>query len=123
MRDLKRQQGVSIIALVAGVALAVVVVTIGVRLLPIYMEYFSVNSILKDVSSQGGASKRSITEIRKSAERHFSVNDINRVKLTDIVLDTKGGKPELVLKYEVRTKLIGNVDGVVVFDRRYELQP
>jgi hypothetical protein len=116
------QRGIGIIPLLIIAAVLVVFGTVGLRLFPIYQEFMTVNSILKDVAAEGAAN-RSMREIWGAASRRFQINSVDSVRQDHLKVEQRGEGRVLLLNYEVRTNMIANVDAVVRFDKEYPLGP
>ncbi|WP_026185939.1 DUF4845 domain-containing protein [Thioalkalivibrio thiocyanodenitrificans] len=119
----RRERGVSLIALLLIAAVAVIFGTVGLRLFPIYTEFMTVNSILKDISGEGGEQARNVRDIRRAADRRFQINGVDHVSRDNITLEQRGEQRFILLEYEVRTNVIANVDAVVSFEREYRVGP
>ena len=113
----------------SGLGLLVVLILIGffataaVKLLPIYIESWSVKGVLNSVVEES-ATGSSVAEIKKKLDRHFTVNQINAIALSDIKFSKKkGGKIVIDATYEQRVNFMQNIDVVVKFDKFiYEVQ-
>ncbi|OOG27212.1 DUF4845 domain-containing protein [Thioalkalivibrio denitrificans] len=116
-----RQRGIALIPLLLIAAVLVIFGTVGLRLFPIYTEFMTVNSILKDIAAEGGAHSRSARELWGAADRRFQINSVDNVGRDHVTIEQRGEQRYLKLDYEVRTNMIANVDAVVRFEREYRL--
>jgi len=94
--------------------------SIGLKLLPIYMEHFNVKSILDNLVKEG----RDLTaeEVKPRILKNFILNDVTNVDRQHIKVKRKTSKLTLVtIDYEVRRKMIANVDVVIHFNDSVEL--
>ncbi len=105
----------------AVLVMIVFIASIGMRLIPVYVEYFSVVSSLKIVADEDGVKKASTKTIRDRLIRQFDVNDIDSVKRENIHIEKNGKKKAIVIEYEVRKPLLANIDLIVHFNERAEL--
>jgi hypothetical protein len=119
----RRERGVGLIALLLIAAVAVIFGTVGLRLFPIYTQFMTVNSILKDISAEGGEQARTVRDIRRAADRRFQINGVDHVRQDNITVEQRGEQRFILLEYEVRTNMIANVDAVVRFEREYRVGP
>ncbi|MBI1195258.1 MAG: DUF4845 domain-containing protein [Gammaproteobacteria bacterium] len=111
-----RQSGMSILSLLAAVAVLGLVFTFAIRLVPVYIQHFNVVSSLKNVAEEaknGGSTAKA--DIRNAMLRQFSVNDIDLGREVIAVNTTKDRRTEVVVDYEVRKPFVGNIDLVVHF--------
>ena len=120
---LKKQNGMTLVSwMVIGSFLGAVGLVV-LKIIPAYMNYSSVKSIMDDLIQderiKGGKPKNI---------RAMLVHTLNVNGLTDIMRDKKAFKfskidngYKLTLKYEQRDNLVGNLDYVVVFDHEVDL--
>lgn len=113
------QQGMSGMSFAFIMVLVVFVVAIGLKMLPIYIEYFSVRSVLGSLQND-----ESLTtdNIKSTMMRNFMINDVDNVGRQHIKIERKANKRIVTVAYEVRKPLMGNVDIVVNFSDSVELK-
>lgn len=117
MRGPARQAGMSYFGWLIVIGLAGVIVVVGLRLVPIYLEYFTVKTTLESVAAEAGVSKKSKRYIWDRLQKRFDVNDVTGIKIDDLTIEIDdNGMATLRIAYEKRSKLIGNLDVVAVFD-------
>ena len=87
-----------------------------------YIEYYSVTSILKTIQGEPETASRSAAEIEDTILKRFSINEIHRVTKDDITITKEGKKVIIAIAYEARVPLFGNIDIVGNFkDNRVEV--
>jgi hypothetical protein len=118
----RRQHGITMIAVVLILIIIAFVALIGMRIIPIYLEYFSIVGILNDVEQTANA-KMSTAEIHTSIERRFDVDYVTVITSKDVKIKSKGAAKILELVYEDRRPLIGNLDIVAKFEKTVTLNP
>lgn len=117
MRGPARQAGMSYFGWLIAIGLAGVIVVVGLRLMPIYLEYFTVKTTLENVAAEAGVSKKSKRYIWDRIEKRFEVNDVTGIKIDNLTIEIDNNNmATLRIAYEKRSKLIGNLDVVAVFD-------
>lgn len=117
MRGPARQAGMSYFGWLIAIGLAGVIVVVGLRLMPIYLEYFTVKTTLENVAAEAGVSKKSKRYIWDRIEKRFDVNDVTGIKIDNLTVEIDNNNmATLRIAYEKRSKLIGNLDVVAVFD-------
>jgi hypothetical protein len=109
----RRQNGLSLIAVLLLGALLVIVVTIAMRVVPSALEYQSVRKALNLIAASGVTTA---AEIQRAFERQASIDDITSVKGTDILIDRVGGKLVLSVRYEKRVPLFGPVSLLIDYE-------
>ena len=117
---IKKQQGLSIIGFIIVLAMAVFVSYLGMRIVPLYMEYYSVVSALNGVASERGSARLSPFDIKVKVLNRLYVSYSENVKESHIKI-TRGNGVNLRVKYEVRTPILGNLDVIARFDKSVKL--
>ena len=114
----KQQQGFSLWGTLILLALIAFFVTILLRLYPVYYEYFSVSSIMDRIEGEQFATK---SEIVKRLTATMQIDNVRRVKLDNFdIKKTKTGFT-VVLDYEDRVAMMGNIDVVAKFNKQVEI--
>ncbi|GAA4363566.1 DUF4845 domain-containing protein [Kangiella marina] len=87
---------------------------LAIKLIPAYMEFFSIKSSLESVAEETN-SNSSKSDLQRLISGRFSVNNIDIIKTDDVeIKDITGGKA-LYVEYENRISLFGNVSALVEF--------
>ncbi len=116
-----RQKGMTLIGFVMVLSAVMFVTFIGMRIGPIYLEYFAVVSAMNGVASERGSANYSPFDIRvKVLNRLYVSYTDDNVKEQNIKI-VRGNGVHLRIKYEVRKPVIGNLDVVAKFDRTVRL--
>jgi len=120
--QIRRQKGMSLVGFLLVLALAIFVAFIGMRIAPIYLEYWSVVTAMNGVQSEPGSARKTPFDIRVAVlnRLYVSYSDDN-VKDDDIRLVRNSRGVSLRIAYEVRKPLMGNLDVVASFDRSVQL--
>jgi hypothetical protein len=112
----QRQRGASFISWLVVLALLGLAITIGLRLVPIYLHAYTVESIVRDVVDEAQKTNLNANEIWSSIARRLDINDIDDIKRENFAYTRAKGMVTVAIKYEARTDLIGNLDAVANFD-------
>jgi hypothetical protein len=116
----RKQSGMTLIGFIIVLAMVIFVSYIGMRIVPIYMEYYSVVSAMNGVASERGSAKLTPYDVRAKVLSRLYVSYSTNVKEKHIKL-TRGNGVQLRIAYEVRTPVIGNLDVIAHFDRSVRL--
>ena len=116
-----RQRGITLLGFIIILSLVVFFGYIGIRLLPIYQEYFSVVQSMKTVAAKPDAPTMSPGEVRGALQKSLDVNYIESVGRQNVFVTRDSNGYNLRVAYEVRTPLIFNLDVVAYFDETVEL--
>lgn len=118
MRVQDKQTGASFIFWLVLLAIVGFAFTIGVRLAPIYIDAYTIQSVLEDVATEVKGSSgmsRDPNAIWSSIEKRLSINDIENIQRDDFIYTRDKSDITIEIKYEVQTQLIGNLDAVAKF--------
>jgi hypothetical protein len=120
----RSQQGITLISFILILALVGFFGFIGMRLFPVYSEYFSAVNDIKAVTQTPGVEKESMEKIRDHLYRRFQISYVESIDLQKHVkmFKDQDGKT-LHLQYEVRRPMMYNLDFVAKFDRKFPLSP
>ncbi|MCW8927127.1 MAG: DUF4845 domain-containing protein [Xanthomonadales bacterium] len=122
MRVHRKQGGLTLIGFVIVLAMVIFVAFIGMKIAPIYMEYYSVVSAMNGVASERGSANLSPFDVRvKVLNRLYVSYSAENVKEQHIKLSRSSQGVTLRVAYEVRKPVIGNLDVVAKFDRTVRL--
>jgi hypothetical protein len=114
MRVLKKQQGVSLGGLIVVLAVIVVIVGLGLKILPGYMEYYKIKNAIDAIASDR-TKNTSVTEVRKAFEARSTIDDISAVKATDLDITKEGNAVVISFAYRREIPLAFNVGLYVDF--------
>jgi hypothetical protein len=117
----RNQKGMTMIGMIIFMSFLGFFVYAGIRLLPIYNEYYSVVKAMKQVANKPGASSKSPAQIKDEMLKYFYTSYVERVKKKDIKVIRSRGK-QLQVKYDVQEPFIGNVDFLLHFEKTLPLK-
>ena len=116
VRPMKSQQrGLTMFGFLFVAVVLVMVALLAMKLVPAYIEFFSVKKILATMGQDSDIRSKSNAEIRNNFSKRASTGYVTVVKPEDLSIDRSGGVPVITAEYEFRTKLVGNVSLVVDF--------
>ena len=117
----KMQRGMTTIGMILTAGVAGLIVFAGLRLVPVYLEYISVEGVLKSVHAEYNGTNATVQEIRSAISKGVDMNRIEAVKATDFKV-SKAGKGYLVaISYSHKVPYIANVSFVVDFEKSVEI--
>ncbi len=114
------QSGITLMGFIIILGVVGFFAMMGIKLFPVYQEYYSVVSNLNGLSAEAGSSKLSPEEIRQRLAKRFNISYISSVKPEHIIVDKKVNTVQI--KYEVRGNLLYNLDYVAQFDKTVTLK-
>ncbi len=122
IRNLRNQQGLSIIGFIIVLSLVVFTSFIAMRIWPIYYEYFAVVNAMNSVASTRGSARMSPYDVRAKVYANLFVSGTEgTIKNENITVVRKNGVHVRIV-YERREPLIGNLDVIAHFDKMVRLQ-
>jgi len=110
-----KQRGLTMFGFLFVAIVLVMIALLAMKLVPAYIEFFSVKKILATMGQESELRSKSNAEIRSDFSRRAGVGYVTVVKPEDITIDRRGGVPVISADYAFRTKLVGNVSLVVDF--------
>jgi Tfp pilus assembly major pilin PilA len=119
---MRRQHGLSLFAWLILIALAAFLAVVALKLIPVYLDYLSVSDSLEAVAKEPGIRKENKRIIWSKISKRLDLSYVDSVKPEHFSVEVKKGKTTLVLQWEVREHLFGNLDVVATFDKRAEVR-
>lgn len=113
--SVRNQRGLSMIGFLLVAALVVMAAMVTMKLVPAYIEFFSVKKILVSMGQESDFRGKSNADIRSDFSRRTAADYVSVVKAEDLMIDRSSGIPVVSVDYEFRTKLIANVSLVIDF--------
>lgn len=110
-----QQRGLTMIGFLFVAVMLIIVAMLAMKLVPAYIEFFSVKKILATMGQESGLQSKTNAEIRKDFIKRASVGYVTVVKPEDLSIDRRSGTPVVSAEYQFRTKLVGNASLVVDF--------
>lgn len=111
-----QQRGLSMIGFLFVAAVLVMIAMLAMKLVPAYIEFFSVKKILATMGQEPELRSKSNGELRSDFAKRANTGYVTVVKPENLTIDRSGGTPVISADYEFRTKLFGNVSLVVDFN-------
>ena len=116
LRSMKSQQrGLTMLGFLFVAVMLIFVAMLAMKLVPAYIEFFSVKKILNTMGQQSDLKSKSNADIRNDFIKRASVSYVTVVKPEDLTIDRKNGELVVSADYVFRSKLVGNVSIVVDF--------
>ena len=120
MRDRlrRRERGMTTIGLIILIAFVGLFVYAGIRLTPIYLEYFNVVKAVEGLRSDAESGQKAM---QVALEKRFDIEDIKSVDWHDITMSREGQNWTVHIAYDAQTPFVANVGFVVHFDKTVTL--
>ncbi len=111
----RNQSGMTLISFVIVAAVVGTAAYIGMKLFPMYQEFYGVKSAAKSLASEAGIANEQPAQIKEKLFRRFNIGYVNSVKPEHVKIDTAGSSKVMHINYEVRVNMIGNLDAIGKF--------
>lgn len=113
------------VTLLGGLVLVLVVggwVYVGIRLVPIYLNYMKVAGTLDKVKDEFSANpSNNEAAIRKAIERHFDIESVDYPSFKDIIIKREGNVFRVTADYDDDAAIAGNISVLVEFERSIDV--
>ncbi len=116
------QRGMTFIGLLCVLALVGVIGYAGLRLVPVYLNYMKVARTMDSVATEFKSDNPDAGGIRRSLERHWSIEDITAVDFKDIEIVKEDNGVSMHVAYDDAVPYLANVSLSVHFDKTVKVQ-
>ncbi len=116
------QRGITVLGWLLLLIPVAIIGYAGIRVAPIYMNYFKVVKALEQTASEAKGETVSPVDVHNSLDRRFNVEYIDTPNAKDIDVHRDGDHWVAVAKYEEVAPLFGNLSLLMEFDKQVELQ-
>lgn len=112
----ERQSGLTIIGFLLLAAVVVIFAMVGFRVVPSYVEYFSVKKALEDTVRGGSADPNNPAPFRRELERRLQTGYVENVKAADANITRNGSQITVEMAWERRLHMFGNASILLEFE-------
>ena len=112
----RTQSGMTLIGFVIVLGVVGLFAYVGMKLLPMYSEYYAVKQALKGLAQEPGIADRDPAKIQDLFFRRLYINYSQSVKPSNVKIERMDGGWRMTVSYEVRRELLGNLDVVGKFN-------
>ena len=117
-----RQRG-SMGGIMVTLLVVAAVVSVGSRLIPLYLDHNTMGTIMEKMSQENGLALESEANIRDTMRKRLKMNNIRDFDLKEhLKIDRSKIGTELVLDYEVRIELVSNLSLIAAFNKKVSLR-
>jgi hypothetical protein len=109
----KRQRGLSMLGFLFVAAVVVVVALVGFRMVPAYIEYYSVQKALE--GAMADSNDLTLAGIRRAVDRRLGADYVDSVSASDVQLLKTGNTYTAEVVWEKRLPLVYNVSLLLDF--------
>jgi hypothetical protein len=113
---MRKQAGLSLIGLLIVSAIIVFVALIGFKLLPAYIEYFTVKRVITDLAYSPDLRGGTARDVQNAFSRRATIDDIKSIQASDLEVVKQGEGFDIIARYSVQVPLFGNISACIDFD-------
>ena len=113
---MRRNSGLSLLGLLITLAVLGFIAVIGFKLVPVYIEYFSIKKALVGTVRSADAKNATVADLRRTFDLRISADYITTVSAKDLDITKEGGLPVLSVNYKVQVPLVANVSFCIDFE-------
>lgn len=117
-----RQRGASALTMMVMVLFFGGLLTLVIKLGPIYLDDITIQEALESLDGAEGLSEMGAAQVRTLINKRLSVNNVRGFDAKNIAVEKNGEFVVINVDYEVRNNLFSNVDTVVHFKHEYEMK-
>ncbi|MBJ7573684.1 DUF4845 domain-containing protein [Luteimonas sp. MC1828] len=110
------QRGITLLGFVIVLGVVGLFAYVGMKLFPMYSEYYSVRSALKGLSQEPGIANTDPRKIQDLFFRRLGISYAENIKAQHVKITRVDNGWQMDVNYEVRKPMIANLDVVGRFD-------
>lgn len=111
----RKQSGMTMLGFLITLAVVMFFLYCGMKIVPMYIEFYSVKKALASIANEQDASSASKDKIRSMFARHMTIDYVKIIKPEMLKIDSTDAGYNLVVEYERREELFANLDVVGKF--------
>ncbi len=117
----RKQHGMTMIGFLITLSVVMLFLYCGMKIVPMYTEYYSVKKALAGLANEPGIANSSKEKIRELFFKRLYMSYANNVKKQALTIDSTDTGYKMVVDYERREQLIANLDVVGKYHAEQEL--
>lgn len=121
MRTPGRERGMSLLSVALLLFLVIFFGTLVIKLSGPYYDQFTLDSMLSKMAQEMSGRQVSEADIRDRLVKNMNINNIDLDLKKSLSVDSRSSQPKIILDYEKRIHIFGNVDVVLSFHEEYGL--
>jgi Domain of unknown function (DUF4845) len=118
----RKQSGMTMLGFLITLSVIMFFVYTGMKVVPMYIEYYSVKKALAGMANEPGIGSKSKQQVHSLFYRRLSMSYANGVKKDALKMESTDQGLMLTVDYEQREQLIANLDVVGKFHAQQELK-
>ena len=111
----RKQGGMTMLGFLITLSVVILFLFCGMKIVPMYIEYYSVKKALASIANEQSASATSKDAIRALFARHLKIDYVKIIKPDMLKIEATDSGFNLTVDYERREELVANLDVVGKF--------
>ena len=111
----KKQRGMTMMSWLIVLAIAVFFMLIGIKIIPTYLENYSIQQVLKNMENDRSVRKMAPMEMRQSFLKRLKINGVYTFDQDAIKIKKEKTGTSFSVEYEIRKPVAGNVSILMEF--------
>ncbi len=121
MLSRKKQAGVTAMGWLVILGLIAFFALLTLKMAPVYMEHYSIKSVITSLKDEQFISKKSKKDIRSMVLTRVRINGVYDMDPNSITIKKNGGTINVDVTYSVQKNIVGNVDVLISFSDQVDL--
>ena len=110
-----KQRGMTFIGLVLVIAAVVFFAVLGMKVVPAYIEFFSVKKIINKIANETNFNEMSNKEIAQAFDNSASVNYVSVIRGNDLIIEKGPSGNVVTAEYQVTIPIVANASVLLDF--------
>jgi hypothetical protein len=115
------QKGLTTIGWILVIAIFGSIVLTGLKILPMYLDYYNVKSVVDSVANDPEIDPKSKKDLWNAISKRLVINSIRFMKREDVSFKRKNGITTIIIDYEVEKPYIAQLYLVAKFNYSVEI--
>lgn len=104
-KNLQQQRGIGFFSLIFIFAVCAIVLLLGMKLVPVYLELFAVKKVIAAMAQSEDVKSGTVADIRKSFDRRAAIDNIQALVGTDLEITKDAGETVVTATWQHRVAL------------------
>ena len=113
----RQQQGLTMISWLLILSAIGFTAYIMLKIIPMYISGFNSYSALDSMTKERGLKNKSLSEVKNMLWRRLDINMVSDITKNDIYVTKSKGQINIEIDYEIREKILSNLDVVARFNK------
>lgn len=118
---MRKQKGMTFAGWLVVLVLIGFFALLGMKLIPIYLEHYTVNKVVQGLRNEPLITKQSANQVRQMIMRRLDINGVYDLKSDNVSVKKSPGILHVAIEYQVQRKMVGNIDVLISFSDEIEL--